>query len=212
MAQFAFYFDQTRCMSCNSCTVACKDWNQVEPGPASWRKQYTYEMSGGFFPLSMGCNHCSDPACVRACGYGAISKDSATGIVSVNRTLCKNLRGCVEACPFGKTLFADDKQEDVTLKDKYGWAIVHPMQKCDMCRERVSSGQKPACVASCVGRALDWGTVEYITSTYPDAVRMNPGDFPYAYVNNSNDTQPNFFVKKKTAQPKIHVVATGYNG
>ena len=40
--QYAFYFDQTRCMSCNSCTVACKDWNQVEPGPVAWRKQFTY--------------------------------------------------------------------------------------------------------------------------------------------------------------------------
>ena len=155
MAQYAFYFDQNRCMSCNSCTVACKDWNQVEPGPTAWRKQFTYEKGENFFPLSMSCNHCSDPACVKACGVGAISKDPDTGIVTVDRKLCQNLRGCVDACPFGKTLFADDRQEDPTLKDKYGWSVVHPMQKCDMCSDRVAHGEKPACVASCVGRALD---------------------------------------------------------
>ena len=86
------------------------------------------------------------------------------------------------------------------------------MQKCDMCRDRVANGQKPSCVASCVGRALDWGTVEYVTSTYPDAVRMNSSEFPYAYVNSTTETQPNFFVRKKDKQPVISNLADGYNG
>ena len=212
MAQYAFYFDQSRCMSCNSCTVACKDWNQVEPGPVAWRKQFTYEENGGFFPLSMGCNHCSDPACVKGCGVGAVIKDAATGIVYVDRAKCQSLQGCIKACPFGKTLIAKDKQESTDLQAQNGWQIAHPMQKCDMCRERVSKGEKPACVASCVGRALDWGTLEYIVSEYPDAVRMNPSEFPYAYVNSTTDTQPNFFVRKKTNQPVITSLASGYNG
>ena len=212
MAQYAFYFDQSRCMSCNSCTVACKDWNQVEPGPVAWRKQFTYEENGGFFPLSMGCNHCSDPACVKGCALGAVIKDANTGIVYVDRAKCEHLKGCIKACPFGKTLIAEDKQESTDLQTINGWRVAHPMQKCDMCRDRVANGQKPACVASCVGRALDWGTVEYVTSTYPDAVRMNSSEFPYAYVNSTTETQPNFFVRKKVNQPKISDLATGYNG
>ncbi|MDE7168632.1 MAG: hypothetical protein K2N67_00365, partial [Mucispirillum sp.] len=90
--------------------------------------------------------------------------------------------------------------------------VAHPMQKCDMCRERVAAGEKPACVASCVGRALDWGTIEYILSKYPDAVRINPSEFSFVYENSTNDTQPNFFIKKKTVQPSIRPIASGYNG
>ena len=214
MAQYAFYFDQSRCMSCNSCTVACKDWNQVEPGPVAWRKQFIYEEPNGFFPLSMGCNHCSDPACVKACGVGAVIKDANTGIVYVNRQKCVHLKGCIKACPFGKTLIAEDKQEDVALQKANGWQVAHPMQKCDMCMERVNNGEKPACVASCVGRALDWGTVDYIQSTYHDAVRMNAGDFPYAYPNTVTDTKPNFFIRRKSGskQPVISMLATNYKG
>lgn len=209
MAQYAFYFDQTRCMSCNSCTVACKDWNQIEPGPVAWRKQFTYEYNGNFFPLSLGCNHCEEPACIKACGYGAISKDPVTGSVYVNRSLCNNLQGCITACPFGKTLIADDKQEKE--KDQY-WRIAHPMQKCDMCRARVVNGEKPVCVASCVGRAMDFGTIEEITAKYTDIVRLNPSDFPYAYINNTNDTKPSVFIKKKINHIAISATADGYNG
>jgi anaerobic dimethyl sulfoxide reductase subunit B (iron-sulfur subunit) len=71
-------------------------------------------------------------------------------------------------------------------------------------------------VISCVGRALDMGTVDYITSTYTDAVRLNPDDFPYAYVNGRADTGPNLFVKKmpkvgETGGLKIHKSPT-YTG
>ena len=193
--QYAFYFDQTRCMSCNSCTVACKDWNQVEPGPVAWRKQFTYEKDGGFFPLSMGCNHCEEPACKNVCPYNAISKTN-DGIVYVNRDLCQGALSCITACPFAKPQIAGDKQEPNAFES---WKVQHPMQKCDMCKDRLDKGERPACVQSCVGRALDFGTKDYILSTYSGAVQLNPGDFPYAYVNNTNDTKPSFYVKKKTS-------------
>ena len=46
-------------MACNACTVACKDWNQVNPGPVRWRVQETHELAGPVFDnLSMACNHC----------------------------------------------------------------------------------------------------------------------------------------------------------
>ena len=191
--QLAFYFDQTRCGACNACTVACKDWNQINPGPAAWRKQFTYENEDGFFPFSFGCNHCDEPACVTACSYGAITKGD-NGIVTINRDKCQSLKACMSACPFAKPVMADDKQEPNPL---VSWQVNHPVQKCTMCStDRLNVGLKPVCVLSCVGRALDIGTVEEIQSKYPDAVRLNPTDFPYAYVNNQNDTKPNLFIRK----------------
>jgi anaerobic dimethyl sulfoxide reductase subunit B (iron-sulfur subunit) len=199
--QFAFYFDQTKCMACNTCVVACKDWNQINPGPVARRKQFTYEVDTAegmrYFPFSNTCNHCDEPACVAACAYGAISKDTSTGIVTIHRDLCQGLRACISACPFAKPMMADDKQEPRPLNS---WQIQHPAQKCTMCLEdRLNNGLKPACVMSCVGRAMDWGTVDYINTTYgsePGFARLNATDFPYLFVNNSNDTGPNLYVKK----------------
>ena len=88
--RFAFYFDQTRCMSCNSCSVSCKDWNQVNPGPVRWRKVNTYKADGGpiaMFNLAMSCNHCEEPACLAACSQNAIIKKD-NGIVYVDRSKC----------------------------------------------------------------------------------------------------------------------------
>ncbi len=200
--QLAFYYDQSRCMGCNACTVACKDWNQLNPGPVNWRKQDTHEMNGGFFPLAMGCNHCEEPACKNVCSHGAITK-SDDGIVLIDRSKCQNLQACISACPFAKPQIAGDRQEPNPV---VGWQIKHPAQKCTMCKDRLDKDEKPTCVLSCVGRALDFGTVESIQKKYPDAVRLNSNDFPYAYVNNRTDTKPSIFIKKKTTQIQIHKV------
>lgn len=210
--QLGFYFDQTRCGACNACTVACKDWNQVNPGKAAWRKQFTYELADGFFPLAFGCNHCDEPACAAICSAGAITKD-ANGIVTVNRDKCQQLEMCVTACPFAKPQIADDKQEP---NPHVSWRVSHPMQKCTFCTDRLAAGMEPACVASCVGRALDFGTVEYIKQKYPDAKRLNYGDFPYAFVNNQNDTGPNLFInpiaKQNTAGGMVIHKSGSYTG
>lgn len=206
--QLAFYFDQTRCMSCNACTVACKDWNQIEPGPVNWRKQFTYETTNGFFPFSMGCNHCEDPACLKSCSVGAISK-SDDGIVTVDRNICQALRSCISACPFAKPMLAEDKQEPNAIM---GWRVQHPMQKCTMCKEKLDNDEKPACVLSCVGRALDFGTLDSLMAKYPEAVRLNPNDFPYVYTNNTNDTKPALLIKKRAGNANTIHKSTVYNG
>lgn len=197
--QLAFFFDQARCMACSSCSVSCKDSNDVNPGLVHWRKQFTHEHDNNFFPLSMACNHCEDPACLKACPIGAIYKDDR-GIVLIDRNKCEGLGDCTVACPYEVPQFADDRQEPVK---KEGWQIEHPVQKCTMCVERVEQGEVPVCVKSCIGRAMDFGTVEYIMKKYPDAVRMNREDFPYAYRNDEQDTTPSFFIRKRSPL-KIH--------
>lgn len=196
--QLGFYFDQTRCIGCNACTVSCKDWNEVNPGPIRWRKQENHEKKNGnsvFENLTMSCNHCADPACMKACFYGAIKKRS-NGIVYVDRDLCQGLQACIQACPFAATHIADDNQEPTK---KETWMIDHPMQKCKGCYERVESGQgKPVCVDACPVRALDWGDINVLQATYADAVRLNKTDFPYAYINNETETNPSFLIKPKS--------------
>ena len=195
--QLGFYFDQTRCISCNACTVSCKDWNQVNPGPVRWRKQENHEKNNGvsvFENLTMSCNHCEEPACLTACAANAITKTDK-GIVIVDRNKCQALKACITACPFAPPHTADDLQE---AKKCENWVVDHPMQKCKYCWERIEDGNSPVCVSACPVRALDYGDIDDLQRKYPDAVRMNPTDFPYAYVNNTNDTKPSFFIKKRT--------------
>jgi anaerobic dimethyl sulfoxide reductase subunit B (iron-sulfur subunit) len=199
----AFYFDQNRCMGCHACVVACKDWNDVQPGKASWRRLSTEE-SGSFpkvkvFNLVLSCNHCANPACTAACPMGAIYKREEDGIVVVNRDLCQDIRSCAVACPYGAPQFGDDTTEP---KAESGWAVEHPMQKCTFCWDRLDDGLPPACVAACPQRALDYGTVAEIVSKYPNAVRTAVGMPDSDKDSNGNslesgDTIPSIFFNPK---------------
>lgn len=96
--QLGFYFDQTRCTGCCTCVVACKDWNDIPAGPASWRQVTSVEE--GEWPhlfaayYSSSCYHCADPICVAICPAKAISKREEDGIVIVDREKCRHEAHC----------------------------------------------------------------------------------------------------------------------
>ncbi len=96
--QLAFYFDQTRCVGCYACGVACKDWNDVPAGPAKWRR--IIHIEEGDFPrpfvahLSETCNHCQNPLCATVCPANAITKREQDGVVLVDREKCREAARC----------------------------------------------------------------------------------------------------------------------
>lgn len=195
--QYGFVFDQSRCMGCNACTVACKDWNVVNAGPVRWRKHKGHEILDGAGKLKqvdnlvMSCNHCKYPACVKACPNEAIVKDERTGIVSIDKTKCQGVQTCVSACPFGAIGIADNAQEP---EQKGSWQIPHPAQKCNMCIDRVNADMEPVCVASCVARAIHWGPLDELKRDYPTAESIDQDKFRYAYQNKDYTTQPSFLI------------------
>ena len=157
--QMAFYFDQTRCIGCLTCVIACKQWHEVQPGPAKWRQLITTER--GKYPnvtvgfLSIACCHCVEPACVEACPVGAITKRSEDGIVVVNREECLGKDSCMlcwDACPYGAPQF---RTEDNAK-----------MEKCNFCFERLAENKKPICVEACITGALDAGPIEQLQTKY----------------------------------------------
>ncbi len=199
--RWAFYFDQSRCLACNACTVACKDWYGVNPGEVSYRHQMTYEMETdgipSFYSLVMSCNHCENPACVSACAAGAITKRS-DGIVIVDRSKCQELKSCLSACPFGAPGIADDRQEPVKGNEK--WSYNHPMQKCNMCYDLLDKGEKTICERSCVGHAIEVGDYDELMAKHAGAVQVNISQFPYAYKNGTDtSTGPSFLIKPRKA-------------
>jgi len=144
----AFHLDVERCSGCYACVVACFDQNDLEVGaePTAWREVFAVE--SGAFPdahlrfVSLACMHCEDAPCLLACPAGAIARESATQVITVDAELCIGCHGCSIACPFGVPRFAPDGT----------------MRKCDLCGERLKAGLEPACVRVCPTRALRQGS------------------------------------------------------
>ena len=77
MTQKGFYIDTTRCAGCRTCSVACADLNNtpvglnlrrvVEYEGGEWKKNWdgTWRQNVFAYYVSMGCNECADPACVK---------------------------------------------------------------------------------------------------------------------------------------------------
>ncbi|MBW2056532.1 MAG: 4Fe-4S dicluster domain-containing protein [Deltaproteobacteria bacterium] len=164
MTQYGFFIDQSRCIGCNSCTIACKEWHDIQPGPVKWMRVHQWER--GTFPrvrlymLPVMCYHCEDPVCVKACKEGALRKEERYGAVLVDTDRCRGCRRCWRACPYGAPQYADDRPGTT-------------MSKCNMCVDRLDQGLKPICVLSCSMRALEFGPLDEITKKYGNLKRLD---------------------------------------
>jgi anaerobic dimethyl sulfoxide reductase subunit B len=157
MTQYGFFIDLSRCTGCNACTIACKQWQQIPPGPVKWLRVHQWET--GSFPeiklhvLPVMCFHCEKPVCVKACPNKAMYKEEKYGAVLVNAGKCTGERKCWQACPYGAPQFAGNERG---LK----------MSKCNMCIDRLEKGDKPICVLSCSLRALEFGPLTELQEKY----------------------------------------------
>ena len=155
MVQKGFYLDLNRCIGCRACVIACKAENNT---PLDMNYRWVAAIEGGVFasasnpPLkyfvSTACNHCEDPACLPSCPVGAITKRESDGVVFIDSDKCTGCKRCMWACPYGAPQF-----NETTKK----------VEKCHMCKHRLDADLLPACVATCVGKALsndDLSTIE----------------------------------------------------
>ena len=160
MNQVGFYFDQTRCIGCYTCSVSCKDWNDIPAGPINWRKIVIIEK--GTFPklsssyLSLACNHCENPPCVKVCPASAIIKRKDNGVVVVDSMRCIGYdqcgAKCLKVCPWEIPQFGIQKNSKMT--------------KCNLCIERLEEKKDPICVESCPMYALDFGPIKELKEKY----------------------------------------------
>lgn len=165
----AFYFDSSACSGCKACQMACKDKNDLPVG-LLWRR--VYEIVGGgwrregdlwmpdvrAYNLSLACNHCEDPACVKACPTKALER-RPDGLVLVDARKCAGCRYCEWSCPYGAPRY--DARRGV-------------MTKCDLCADRLAEGGRPACVEACPMRALDFGGLEELRERHGGTAEVLP--------------------------------------
>jgi anaerobic dimethyl sulfoxide reductase subunit B len=161
--QYGFFIDQSRCIGCNACAIACMQWHDIQPGTVKWMRIHQWEK--GLFPnvklhmLPVMCYHCENPVCVRSCPNKALYKEERYGAVLVHPERCRGSRKCWQVCPYGAPQFK---------KDGPG----NRMSKCTMCIDRLEQGLKPICVLSCSMRALEFGPLDEITAKYGSLRRL----------------------------------------
>ncbi len=145
--QYRFHFDMTKCIGCRCCEVACAEQNN-NPAGINWRQ--VGEIEGGAYPytsrfyLSMGCNHCLEPSCLTGCPVDAYDKNAVTGLVLHSADICIGCQYCTWNCPYGVPQYNPER------------GVVG---KCDMCHNRLSDGDEPACVSACPEGAIQIETV-----------------------------------------------------
>ncbi len=143
--RLALLIDLERCTGCKSCEAACKQEHGLGPGEYRNKVVWTSEADApGLAFLTLACQHCERPACVRACPVNpkAIEKDPVTGVVRVTEDRCTGCGECVVACPYSAMGY---DEED------------HHAVKCDLCADRRATGQTTACASVCPTRAIRFG-------------------------------------------------------
>jgi Fe-S-cluster-containing dehydrogenase component len=170
MAQKGWNFNVARCVGCSACAIACKAENNTYPTtsptnmealvvgngrPVVVNYREVETIDSGTYPrpvrvfVSMACNHCASPACLASCPVEpkAIAKDGTTGLVQISQEKCIGCRYCEAACPYGAPQFN---------------VATNKVEKCTGCKTRVDAGLKPACVTTCVGKALTWVEATFV--------------------------------------------------
>lgn len=183
--QHGFYFTADNCIGCHACEAACAEKNETPPHLAFRSVGY---VEGGSYPdyqrlnISMACNHCDDPVCLKGCPTGAYTKHAEYGAVLQDPDTCFGCGYCTWVCPYNAPQL-DPVQGQVS--------------KCNMCVDRLEVGLKPACVSACVGNALDFGVIENVPENREEARTSIPG-FPDPAI-----THPNIRFQQKKRLPEV---------
>ncbi len=139
--QWGKVLDQSRCIGCHACTVACKSENEV---PLGVNRTYVKQVETGRFPdVSRNfqitrCNQCSNPPCVTACPTSAMYQRH-DGLVDFDKEACIGCKACIAACPY----------DAIFINPEDGSA-----EKCNFCAHKLDVGLEPACVSVCPVEAI----------------------------------------------------------
>ncbi|QOS68840.1 4Fe-4S dicluster domain-containing protein [Eggerthella guodeyinii] len=153
MTHLAIITDLDRCVGCLACSVACKTANQVPIG-SFWNKTLRIGPNpknggSGQYPdiemyfLTVQCQHCENPECVKVCPTGASHK-AEDGTVQIDKSKCIGCQFCAMSCPYGVRYLNEEERV---------------VEKCTLCEQKIAQGELPQCVAQCGGRARFFGDI-----------------------------------------------------
>ena len=126
------YTEFRRCIQCQGCEIAC----QREHNGQSNLNVVAVE---DHFAVPIACRHCDPAPCSLVCPHDALKSNGVE--VKFDPEKCTGCKLCIIACPFGAMGF--NSTDSVAAK-------------CDLCENRRSNGEEPACVVTCPSRALEY--------------------------------------------------------
>ena len=183
--QHGFFFTADNCIGCHACEAACSEQND---NPAHLAFRSVGYVEGGSFPdykrmnISMACNHCDDPVCLKGCPTRAYTKHVEYGAVLQDPETCFGCGYCTWVCPYNAPQLDPVKGQ---------------VSKCNMCVDRLEVGLKPACVSACVGNALDF--LRSLLKEAPFAIQGIKTDNGSIFTNRYNG-----YYKSTRAFPRMH--------
>ncbi len=182
--QHGFYFNADNCIACHACEAACSEKNDL---PAHIAFRAVGYVEGGSYPayqrmnISMACNHCDDPVCLKGCPTRAYTKFAEYGAVLQDPDICFGCGYCTWVCPYNAPQLDS--------------AAGH-VSKCNMCVDRLEVGLKPACASACLAGALDFGIIETTPENRDQLETQIPG-FPTPEI-----THPNIRFQQTRSLPR----------
>ena len=192
--QYAFEVNLDQCTGCKACVAACHSLNGLDDDE-SWR-DVGLLVGDVYIPyqqtITTACHHCADPACANGCPVLAYEKDPETGIVRHLDDQCIGCSYCILKCPYDVPKF--NKRRGI-------------VRKCDMCHQRLSVGEAPACVQSCPNGAIAIRVVDIAEVTAraaQPAERVLPDSFTSSYTKPTTRYMTDKVVPASAQSPSRH--------
>ena len=173
--------DTDKCIGCNACTVSCIAENVTPPG-VSYR--VVNDIEDGDYPdvsryfMPTNCQQCDNPPCVKGIPEDAYTK-RADGILVFHYDKMKGkklFQKVDNQCPYTAVYYDNGtfytegtpKLEPYETRPSYEYgeewsrvgkehSPIDAIRKCHFCLHRLEASMLPACVTTCVGRAMYFG-------------------------------------------------------
>ncbi|MBU1170876.1 MAG: 4Fe-4S dicluster domain-containing protein [Proteobacteria bacterium] len=171
--KYVMVIDLKLCIGCHTCAIACKQGNNL-PNEVWWNRVMTFggptmDTPHGVFPnlkmsfLTLNCQHCDDPPCVKACPAEATYKRE-DGLVMQDYDTCLGCRMCIMACPYNDVRTYNENHPQYYLDFPVGDQSAKEQQKgtvskCTFCYHRLDAGLSPNCIEVCPVRARSFGDI-----------------------------------------------------
>lgn len=139
--------------------------------PYNWTFVQKVQVDGQELNIPRRCMHCNNPPCANLCPFSAI-EHTKEGVSRIDPDICFGGAKCRDVCPWG--IPARQAGVGLYLKVAPKFAGGGVMYKCDLCYDKISDGDQPACVKACPQGAITYGDKEEMRQVaYEKAQQIN---------------------------------------
>jgi Fe-S-cluster-containing dehydrogenase component len=199
--KYAMLIDETKCIGCQACVVACKNIYEDSAFGALRTRIEKHETAcypnTTFRFRKFMCMHCLENApCIDICPTEAISYVDGPdgGMVVIDREECVGCQGCISVCPNEAPMM--DPEDNTSIK-------------CTFCAERIMAGGIPYCAEACPVGCISFGDRKDMLSIGNARVReLQAKGRPLSYLWGTKDTAVLYVID---LDPKVYrLPAEGY--